>query len=292
MRYIKTLLTIVVAVTTVLPFTPQADESGPPSAVPIRLLKRVGTSGNFYINPNFAFGLIKQDETLIRLSSAPDCDLHYGSVNTPLSFGGTFTISGDAVGQPGGPDFPIEITPDNPLDFFYVFGFDAGQAFYPRATGQRVTVSLQGADSVPKMRLTTLRSPRFADVVAVTSPTPTETGEIIANAADGFNLTWTVPPGPLGNQKLIAAMFSFSSTDAIGELRCSFPLKAGRGSVPAPLMKALKNSLGTGPAFGFIHVRTGDFEIVRLHGASYTVDVSHDDGPTFATGADSFMTIQ
>lgn len=292
MSYIKTLLTIVVAFTAALPFNALADESGQPVTFPVRLLKRVGTSGNFYISPNIAFGLIKQGETLIRLPSAPDCDLHFGSINTPLSFGGTLIIGGDAVGQPGGIGAPIEITPDDPFDFFYGFGLDAGQAFYPRASGQRVTVRLHGSGSVPKMPLTTLRSPRFSDFVEVTSPIPTETGEIVANADEGLKLTWTVPSGLLGNQKLIAAMFSFSSTDSIAELRCAFPLKAGMASVPAPLMKVLKNSLGTGPAFGFIHVRTGDFKVVRLPGASYTVEVSHDDGSTFATGADTFMTIQ
>ena len=77
-----------------------------------------------------------------------------------------------------------------------------------------------------------------------------------------------------------------------GELRCGFDLAAGKAKVPAQLMKALKNRLGTGPAYGFIHVRTGDFKIVEVAGATYTVEVAHDDGLSFAAGADTPMTIQ
>lgn len=289
MYFIKALLTMAVA--TALPLTAQASNSPSSQKPAARIKEHIGTAGSFLITSSLAFGLVKEGETILRLPSAPKCLLQLGSASSPLAFGGTLAISGDAVGQPGGLAAPLTITPSE-SDPFYVGVVDEGSALYARATGQRVKISLQGAGSVSKMPLTVLRSPRFADEVRVTSPTPTETGEIVANAADGLTLTWNVPSGPLRKQKLIATLFSFASESMIGELRCGFDLAAGTASVPAQLMTALKNRLGDGPAYGFIHVRTGDFKIVRVGKAAYTVEVAHDDGATFDAGADTPMTIQ
>ena len=252
--------------------------------------KRVGVAGSFYVGSNVALGTVKSNQTLIRLASTPQCVLQVGPIDTPQAFGGTLTIAGDAVGQPGGLEAPIEITPP-PSDPFYGIGLDSG-SFYLPATGQRVTARLQGASSIPKSPLMTVRSPLYADVVRVEMPKPTETGEIMVKAADGLMLKWNVPAGPMRSQKLIATLFSFSSDSMIGEMRCGFNLAAGNAKIPAKLMLLLRNLLGDGPAQGFIHVRTGGFQIVNVHRATYTLEVTNTVDSDFAAGADTSMTIQ
>lgn len=257
---------------------------------PTGIKKRVGVAGSFYVGSNVGFGIVKTNQTIIRLPATPQCVLQVGPIDTPQAFGGTLTIAGDAVGQPGGFEAPIEITPP-PSDAFYGIGLESG-AFYLPATGQRVTARLQGTSSIPKSPLMNVRSPLFTDVVRVAMPIPTETGEVVVNAADGLILKWNVPAGPIRNQKLIATLFSFSSESMIGEIRCGFNLASGSAKIPSKLMLLLRNFLGSGPAGGFIHVRTGGFQIVNVPGATYTLEVTDAVDTDFAAGADTYMTIQ
>jgi hypothetical protein len=252
------------------------------------LEERVGVAGAFMVFSKVAMGLIWEGASILRLPSVPECVLALSSTSNPLALGGTWTIDGDAVGQPGGLAAPLEIMPFP--DGFYGIGIDPA-SFFQRDTGQRVRVRLEGTDSIPSFA-TTLRSPRFADLVRVTSPRPAASGEIVADASKGLEVEWNVPRGPLGRQKMVVVLFAFSSESMVGELRCGFALGKGKAWVPAQLLTALRNRLGPGPAFGFIHIRTGDFKIVRRQHAAYAVEVDNDDGMTFAEGADTFMTIE
>lgn len=102
---------------------------------PTGIKKRVGVAGSFYVGSNVGFGIVKTNQTIIRLPATPQCVLQVGPIDTPQAFGGTLTIAGDAVGQPGGFEAPIEITPP-PSDAFYGIGLESG-AFYLPATGPR-----------------------------------------------------------------------------------------------------------------------------------------------------------
>ncbi len=61
---------------------------------------------------------------------------------------------------------------------------------------------------------------------------------------------------------------------------CGFPLADGQATIPAALLKEVKTRVGAGG--GFIRIHAGDFKEFTGGGASYVIEVGHEDGTTFA----------
>lgn len=262
----------------------------------VPLTTRVGAAAAISINANLAFAAFKEDEQIIESPAYPDCLIQAGSGNNkPAASGGTMTIGGDAVGQDGGIPAPLQVTPLPEDGNIYVAVADPGLLF-ERASGQKVQISLDGTAFVPGFAPVTLHSPKFADVVRVTSPTMPDGGDsLVVKSSEPFDVKWTAPTGAVGDEKLIVTFFSLQSDAVVAELRCAFPVGAGQATVPVELMKELRTTLGEsagGAVPGFIRIRSGDFKIVSQPNAAYTIEVSHLTDISFEEGADTPISLE
>lgn len=250
----------------------------------VTFIEKWGNTGAVRIEQAYAQAFFKVDDLIVRSPAAPECVVHIGSGEKPSSSAGDFTLGGDAVGRDGGIPAPQTIVrgPDN----VYGGGVPGGQSFYNVGSRDRLQVAFSGTDFVAALPPTTVQGPAFG-TIAVTSPTvpkavdagadadPPAPPTISVKTTEALRITWNVPAdaGAVpADQKLIVTLFNLAATMRIGEIRCGFPLSRGSATIPAAVLKDLKDRLGP-IQFGFIYMRAGSFTEVTPGGASYVIEV-------------------
>lgn len=142
---------------------PQID-SGTPDAGPI-VSESLGTTGLVNVFPDAIQAEFRVDDTILRVSNAPECVAHISALGKTFANAGQLTVGGTIVGADGGPSEPIVFGPDPDNGYFL-----PGPVF-PSDPLLTVQVALAGFASVPAMGVQTLHvlgnSP-----LEVTAPVP------------------------------------------------------------------------------------------------------------------------
>ena len=248
-----------------------SDDSGP------KVTRSIGSTGFFEIYPDLVQGYVRQRDTILRASDAPDCVAHLRSNTSPLSPGGDVTVGGDNVGQVNGPPAPIVVSPDQNNQ--YVYFLDNPPVLYPAGSSLRVQVKTSGAVGVPAMPLTTLRSPSFS-TIHVSKPVVPPGADIPIPSTAPFEILWTIPGANAGAQnrknrknRMILSLMFIIGNERMGELHCGAPVNAGRATLPASLLRALKQRIAPNPGAS-LRIRAGDQREVVVDGASYVLQLA------------------
>lgn len=265
---------------------PDAGDAGQdaPSAPPISWT--IGTTGTITIYESAAIGEFFEDDVIVRSPEAPDCVARVRSGTKPRSPAGDLSVGGDYIGQDGGPPAIVVVQPtaDNRYEHF----LDMPPFFFPTpGNGEKVQVELSGTDTVPAMPVATLRSPVLPQI-EVTAPTNPDSGAVTVDSKKPFKVKWTVADaGAISQRVILAMMYTFTPKRA-ADIRCSWPLSAGEGTLPESLMSEVRGRVvgGTGPLDGRIEVTAGDMKEVTVGGASYVVTATRGDGATSFLGTD------
>lgn len=243
-----------------------------------------GSTGYVQVRDTYIVAHFREDDTVLRASNVPECVAHIRSATKPLSAAGSLTIGGAIVGADGGPEQAIVVDPLDPTDPLYVYQPDPppdfGGVFPPTET---LLVQIEGSGSLafPPMPAQSLPSPAAGaisftkPVVDVDNPDP-----VVLTTSDTFEVTWTPPATPHADHRIILALQDIDAEEAprLGNLHCSFPIAAGKGSIPANLLAELRSRVGgQGTATGLFHVLAGGYKEFTGGGASYVIEVSRDD---------------
>jgi hypothetical protein len=207
-----------------------------------------------------------EDDTIIRATDGPDCVAYVRSETKPRSSAGSITVGGGIVGQDGGPDAAIIVEPGQ--ENYYAL---VAPVFAP-STAVQVQVSKSATSSLAELPVVTLQTPGQPKVV-VTQPTPPDGGaDLVIETAEALEVKWTPPSNP-GNLRFIMYFNDLLAPGKKGDIACHFPLSAGKGTIPASLLKELRARFGQNIS-GFAYYGVGDAKEVVIGNTSYFIVVT------------------
>jgi hypothetical protein len=244
----------------------------------------IGPTGSIRIYMDAIFATFSEDDTIVRASDAPECVVHVRSISKPYSPAGTLTIGGPIVGSDGGTDQTILIEPDTvtPASLNqYVF---FGPVFPPN---EALLVQLEGAGTTvfPAMPVQSLNPPAFAPVVITKPVVPDAGAAIVVPSTAPFEIVWTVPAGATATKRVIFGFREISPATGgtkSASIFCSYPLTAGKGSIPPSVLADVKTRVGAN-ASGRLHIYAGGYKEFVASGASYAIEVVREDSTSFST---------
>ena len=261
------------------------DSSGGPKGP--KISRVVGPGGWISITSASIQATFFDTNTFIHASNAPECVMHIQDATLGWAAAGALTVGGSAIGLPLMSPVPIVVdaitNPDRNLGQTLNQYSNLRWRVYPRAeAGHTVTVEKAAFGVFPAIPLQTLHqglpSASFVNptVVQVITPAVPESGLLIIPNNKPYPLAWEVPAGTLPHHKLFIAfyqMFSDEKGPQIADLRCRYPLSAGRATVPKNLIKEFKRQLGRHLG-GWIYVNVGDSTEVFDGKSSYVIELS------------------
>lgn len=265
---------------------PDAGDAGQDASSAPSIAWTTGSTGTITIYEFAAIGEFFEDDVIVRSPEAPDCVARVRSRTKPRSPAGDLSVGGDYIGQDGGPPAIVVVQPT--AESRYEHFLDMPPFFFPTpGNGEKVQVELSGTDTVPAMPVATLRSPVLPQV-EVTAPTIPDSGTVTVDSQKPFTVKWTVADAGATPQRVILALHTLESPKRAADIRCSWPLSAGEGTLPVSLMSEIRGRVvgGTGPVLGRIEVNAGDMKEVTVGGASYVVVATRSDGATSFLAAD------
>ncbi len=260
----------------------------------------VGNTGRIEVADNWIQGDFNEDDTILHVTSAPECVAFLRSGTKLRSLAGTLSVSSDLVGQPGGPPQPIEVVAGQapPIrEYWHDLSYGCSSSSptcadaplpdvpvlfrFPDAA--RVQVQLQGSVAFPPLPVTTLRAPAFPPV-EVLAPLPPEAVDLMISTTQAFTVRWVPPPADAGvpasiaeNQRLIVELRVFAfvgqDTSMAGEIFCAFPLATGQGNVPAVLLGEVRDRFASPESDfgGGLILYAGELKEVSLRRTSYVI---------------------
>jgi hypothetical protein len=241
-----------------------------------------GSTGHVEIGDFFIGGIFFADDTILRANGHPGCVAHVESPDEALAAAGTLTVSSDAVGTPGGPPAPFAINPDGRSEYFEF----PDPALFNVGEGTRVQVELAGSPGFPPIPRTSLRSSAFGPI-NVTAPQIPGSGILAVSSTAPLKFAWDLPetrPPRAGcgrHQPNVSVRLFALGPAHWGQLYCSWPTSAGRGKVPAALLKEFRSQLGgTGAVDAVVDMYSGEFSELATTTSSYVVFVTTDDATT------------
>ncbi|MBX3262294.1 MAG: hypothetical protein KF782_21610 [Labilithrix sp.] len=232
-----------------------------------------------------------EDDTIVRASNAPDCVVHVRSATKSFSPAGSLTVGGAIVGVDGGPEQAIVVDPDETQQYLYAPDPppESGGVFPPTET-LIVQIEGSGALAFPLMPAQSLPSPA-AGALTIAKPAvdPDSADPVGIPTSEPFELVWTPPATPHADHRVILALEDATGEESprIASLHCSFPIAAGKGTVPANLLTELKSRIGgSGTPSALMQVVAGGYKEFTGGGASYVIEVSRDDTGFVAVSAE------
>ena len=261
---------------------PEADRD-PDEADLDRMTTTVGSTGRIELADFFIDAIFFLDDTILRAKHHPECFAHIQSAEERLAPAGTLIVTSDLVGTPGGPPAPIVVNPDShgeyaefPGPMLFVVGEEINVQFY-----------LEGAPGLPGVEEATLRSSAFP-LINVTAPAVPDSGVLVVSSTKPLRFAWDVPaahsPDPVHSRDRQRVSIRLNPLSPVhwGSLYCSWPVSAGHGKVPAPLLREFRRQLGsTGPLDGNLDMVSGDFREITTPSSSYVAYTTTDFGLTF-----------
>jgi hypothetical protein len=199
-------------------------------------------------------GLVKKD-------NPSACQVtNYGICQLKACTGNATGASGDGdagdIVVTGGPA-PVTLTPDatGTYDFF---GFEEPAAFRP---GDVLSFAAAGGSGARGFTVSGLRIPTSVQTSLPLEPTGRQTAPISLDTTRDFSLTWQTEGASLVEVSLSAregtytpiapGQVSFDVTKSTW-LRCLFPAKLGRGTLPAAALRAFPKGTTTPPTPGVV----------------------------------------
>jgi hypothetical protein len=238
-----------------------------------------GSTGHVEVGDFFIGGIFYADDTILRVNRHPECVAHIESPDEALAAAGTLTVSSDAVATPGGPPAPFAINPDGRNEYFEF----PDPALFTVGEGARVHLELAGSPGFPAIPRTSLRSSAFGPI-NVTAPQIPASGTLAISSTAPLKFAWDLPGTPTaragrGQHRPNVSVRLFAVGPAHwGQLYCSWPTSAGRGRVPAALLKEFRRQLGgTGAVDAVVDLFSGEFSELATTTSSYVVFVTTDD---------------
>ncbi|MBX3222927.1 MAG: hypothetical protein KF795_20620 [Labilithrix sp.] len=267
--------------------TPDADgaapdpDSGQHDAGPT-ISSAIGSTGYVKVRDGYIIARFLEDDTIVRASNAPECVVHVRSATKAFSPAGSLTVGGAIVGADGGPEQAIVVDPDETQQYLYVPDPppESGGVFPPTET---LIVQIEGSGSLafPLMPAQSLPSPAAGALTIAKPIVDTASADpVVISTSEPFEIVWTPPANPHADHRVILALEDINGADAakIASLHCSFPIAAGKGSVPVNLLAELKSRVGASDTpEAQIQVLAGGYKEFTGGGASYVIEVSRDD---------------
>jgi hypothetical protein len=246
---------------------PDANDAG--KVVP-KITSSSGSTGDVHVFNDYVTAAFHEDDTILRSDAAPDCLVHVRSETKPFSPAGTLTIGGPIVGSDGGTASIIEVTPDAVGYYEYV-----GSVF-PATDDLLLQIEASSTVTFPAMSVQSLRLPP-ANPIVVTKPALPDSGNLAISSTEPLEIAWTVPSGAKPDLRVGVRFNEINGEGSkLATLYCSFPLSAGAGHVPADLLSAIKNQVGT-TGTGLVEVHVGSQKEFSSKGASYVIAVLRPD---------------
>ncbi len=251
-----------------------------------------GLNGRIEIEPTSVLAEFRLEDTIIRASDAPGCVamVRAAARESERIDVGTMRIGGDAVGQDGG--IPSPLSPPFDSEGKYYYGsVGIGESLFFPGISSRVQVQIENGYpevGIHPMPVTTLRSSPFG-MIHVLTPALPDAGSLVVRSDQDFNITWNVPTtggadaGGAGERMILDLFFLLGTGGArAADIRCSAPVAAGRGSLPASLLREVKVRLSpSAPIEGAkLRIRSGDQREVVIPGgpggfdATYWIELS------------------
>jgi hypothetical protein len=245
-----------------------------------------GAVGHIEIEDFFIGGVFFQGgSNILRARSHAECVVHlFQPVTCCFAPAGTLTVTSDNVGTPGGPTAPFAVNPD-PRGEYFEFP-DPPLFNYP--DGSSVRFELAGNSVFPPISSTTLRSPPFGPVKITAPPVP-DSFQLAISSTAPLKVKWEVPATHHHAASARHAQSLFARLFVIGPVQwamlyCNWPISAGHGSVPAVLLRAMREQLGgTEPLFVSFELQAGEFKEFATPASSYTAFVSTDTSTVVTT---------
>ena len=252
-----------------------ATEAGPTTTVAI------ASSGWIRVFADAFFGEFLEDQTIVRVSNAPECVAHVWSKSKLFSQAGTLTVGGQIVGSDGGPPSAIQLnaTPEATGFPYFYFAFDNGiDMIFPPDDSLTVQVQTGGTATIAAVPVQTLRPPP-ATPVAVTKPAVPDGGVLTVPSTVPFEVTWTAPDAG-AEQRVLIGFTGMTSAQKQAHIFCGYALSKGSASIPANLLAEVRSRLG-GNGSGSLHIQMGGQKEVVVGQDSIVIEVTRPDSTSF-----------
>jgi hypothetical protein len=223
-----------------------------------------GGVGLVRIYDDALFGDFTPDVTIFHPPDEPNCVVHVGLIEDGRARAGTLKV---------GTIVPSFDTGSNEyVHFGSVFANDSST----------LTVSLTEAPGFPAMPDRAVRPPPAAAVV-ITAPDPGPPPPnsflpvVTLSPSSPFEIVWNVPASPRADHRIfvgsvVSRNFAQPPRTSAG-IYCSFPITAGRGSIPVSALSYAAQAVGL-PAGGGLHIGSGDWKEVAGPGYSYVIEIT------------------
>ncbi len=258
---------------------------GPP---PVVVTETQGPYGTISIFPDAVFGDFYASGTILRASDSTACVGRIRPIPEPKALVGEMKVTSPYLALTGAPSATVIL--DQDVDNEYVF-FGGPPFVYPTDRSVSVRVETTGGSGLPALPPTELRSSPFP-FLEVIKPVIPPVGELVIPSDEDFRVLWKPPVhgknrsadgADWGREaRVVVSLWFIAGFTLDGEIRCGFPVSAGRGVIPESLLREMRERISPDAPIvsANLNVFLGDQREVRPGGASYVIELGPFDNTT------------
>lgn len=258
------------------------------SEPPLVVTETEGPYGTVSIFPDAVFGDFFASGAILRASDSTACVGRIRPIPEGKSLVGEMKVTSPFLALTGAPSATVIL--DQDVDNEYIF--IGGPPFvYPRDRRVSVSVETTGGSGLPALPKTELHSASFP-FLEVLEPVIPPVGELVIPSDQDFHVIWKPPVHGKGRSavgassrseaRVVVSLWFIAGFTLDGEIRCGFPVSAGRGVIPASLLREMRERISPDAPIpsAILNVFLGDQREVRPGGASYVIELGPFDNTT------------